>query len=108
MNARTKFLMVSRERPIHRGESLTRRPPKRKETRGRKIQRLLLPLTLVLVVAVFSLLHPAPASATEMLDQSQPGSQTSHTVGYDTLAAQIFTAGVTGDITRISLRLPAR
>jgi len=40
-----------------------------------------------------------------MLDQSQPVSQTSHTVGYDTLAAQIFTAGVTGDLTRISLRL---
>jgi len=41
----------------------------------------------------------------EMLDQSQPVSQSPHTVGYDTLGAQIFTAGVSGKLNRVSLRL---
>jgi len=41
----------------------------------------------------------------EMLDQSQPVSQSPRTVGYDQLGAQIFTAGVSGGLNRVSLRL---
>jgi len=41
----------------------------------------------------------------EVLDQSQPVSQSPHTVGYNTPAAQLFTAGVSGELTRVSLRL---
>jgi hypothetical protein len=41
----------------------------------------------------------------EILDQSQPVSQSPHTVGYETLGAQIFTAGVSGELNRVSLRL---
>jgi len=105
MNTRNKILMVSRGRPIDRGESLIRHAPTEHETMGRIIQRLLLPLTLALVIAVPGLLYPALAGATATLDQSQPVSQSPHTVGYDTLGAQIFTAGVSGELNRVSLRL---
>jgi hypothetical protein len=46
-----------------------------------------------------------PTCTPLMLDQSQPVSQSPHTVGYDTLGAQIFTAGVSGELNRVSLRL---
>jgi hypothetical protein len=105
MNSRNKILMVSRGRPIDRGESLTRHAPKEHETMGRIIQRLLLPLTLALGIAVPGLLYPASAGATEMLDQSQTVSQSPQTVGYDMQRAQTFTAGVSGVLDRVSLRL---
>ena len=41
----------------------------------------------------------------EMLDQSQPVSQSQNEVSYNLPRAQIFTAGVTGDLSRVSLRL---
>jgi alpha-tubulin suppressor-like RCC1 family protein len=41
----------------------------------------------------------------EMLDQSQPVSQSPQTVSYNTQRAQIFTAGVSGELDRVSLRL---
>jgi hypothetical protein len=41
----------------------------------------------------------------EMLDQSQPVSESPQTVSYDVQRAQIFTAGVSGDLNRVSLRL---
>jgi len=41
----------------------------------------------------------------EMLDQSQPVSQSPQTVAYDIQRAQIFTAGVSGELNRVSLRL---
>jgi len=105
MNTRNKILMVSRGRPIDRGGSLTRYAPKELETMGRTIQRLLLPLTLALLIAVPGLLYPASAGATEMLDQSQTVSQSPVTVGYDLQRAQTFTAGVSGVLDRVSLRL---
>jgi hypothetical protein len=72
---------------------------------GRIIQRLLLPLTLALVIAVPGLLYPASAGATEMLDQSQTVSQSPQTVSYNIQRAQTFTAGVSGVLDRVSLRL---
>ena len=105
MDTRNKKLMVSRGRPIDRGESLTRHAPKEHETMGRTIQRLLLPLKLALLIAVPGLLYPASAGATEMLDQSQTVSQSPVTVGYDLQRAQTFTAGVSGALDRVSLRL---
>jgi len=72
---------------------------------GRIIQRLLLPLTLAIVIAVAMLLCTESAGATETLDQWQPVSQSPHTVGYDTQGAQIFTASVSGELNRVSLRL---
>ena len=41
----------------------------------------------------------------EMLDQSQPVSQSPQTVSYSIPRAQIFTAGVSGELNRVSLRL---
>jgi hypothetical protein len=86
-------------------ESLTRHAHKEHETMGRIIQRLLLPLTLALVIAVPGLLYPASAGAALMLDQSQTISQSPHEVSYDLPRAQIFTAGVTGDLNRVTLRM---
>jgi len=98
MKAINKILMISRGSPINRGESLAISAPKERETMGRIIQRLLLPLTLALVIAVPGLLYPASAGATETLDQWQPVSQSPHTVGYDTQGAQIFTSSVSGEL----------
>jgi hypothetical protein len=105
MKAINKILMISRGSPINRGESLAISAPREHETIERIIQRLLLPLTLALVIAVPGLLYPASAGATATLDQSQPVSQSSQTVAYDIQRAQIFTAGVSGDLNRVSLRL---
>jgi hypothetical protein len=64
-----------------------------------------LALTLVLVTGI-GLLFPMSASADDILDQSQPISQSPSNVGdYDYQRAQIFTAGMYGVLDRVSLRL---
>lgn len=105
MNAHKKILMVSRGRPIDRGESLTRRALKEHETMKHIAQRLLLAVTLTVVVVVSGLLYPVSAGATDTLDQSQTVSQSSQTVHSDLQRAQIFTAGMYGFLDRVSLRL---
>jgi hypothetical protein len=68
------------------------------------IQRLRLPLTLALV-ATLGILCPVPASAADTLDQSQPVSQSPTTVSSSVPKAQIFNAGMYGQLDRVSLYL---
>lgn len=60
-------------------------------------------LTLVAVMSAAGLLCPASASANDILDQSQPVSQSRNIVGYQ--LAQIFTTGMYGSLDRVSLHL---
>jgi hypothetical protein len=105
MNIRKKRSIVSSGRHIKQENSRIRHALKDHEQMGGIIKRLLLPLILALVIAVPGLLRPASASASEMIDQSQTVSQSSTTVSWNFPRAQIFTAGITGDLTRVSLRL---
>ncbi len=62
---------------------------------------LLTPLMLVLVIVASA----APVGATETLDQSQTVSQSSSVVSASSQQAQVFTAGVYGNLSRVSLLL---
>jgi len=69
-------------------------------------RRLLLSATLGVVVMVAGLLHPAPAGATEsVLDQSQTAQNTSGMIGSGGGQGEVFTAGQSGYLTRVSLYL---